>query len=111
VASPPALTSANARPLKSTLALVLGSETTLGCGVGEETPGDEAVERGTTTATGFPSASTAIRTQPLPAGTLNGRRRLATFCGASNSCPGMTKLAVVGVNGFAQPTDATGTIR
>jgi hypothetical protein len=52
---------------------VLGSEATLARGVGVAV----GPARVMTTATGFPLASTAIRTQPLATGTLSGSTSVA----------------------------------
>jgi hypothetical protein len=89
----------------SSLVLVFGSDVT---GVDGEVTGDEPlVARGTTTATGFPCASIAMRAQPSPAGLLNGRARNArsgNWPGNPLLSPGMSQIAVVSTTPHSQST-------
>jgi hypothetical protein len=97
----------SARVTRSSSVLVVGSDGTLGRSVGGDTAAEGLTARGTITATGFPAASTAIRTQPSPAGLLSGSVRVALSCGGEMLWPGMTKPALVAVTASAQPIDAT----
>ena len=90
--------------------LVFGSDLT---GDDGEVGADVEVEaRGTTIAIGFPCPSMAMRTQPSPAGLLNGRARNAPSGNWPSSpliSPGMYQKAVVSST-LAQPKEATGAI-
>ena len=92
---------------RSSPALVLGSAPTLARGVGV---GDGLATAGRRTATGFPCASTAIRTQALPASALSGRASIAWFGRGLTASRGIVKKAVVVVTLSAQPINETGAL-
>src|SRR3989475_7334984 len=100
------ITTSAGRPL-SPPALVLGSDPTFARGVDA---GDALATAGRRAATGFPCASTAIRTQALPAGAVSGRASVAWFGRGLTFSPGIVKNAVVVVTASAQPMEETGAV-